>query len=53
MGFVFGSRLYTTEAAMFKRVLDCTLPDPDPSAACVEMEDEDYAAPNGDDSFHD
>ena len=30
---MFGSLLYVTEAAMSKRVLDCSLPDPDPSAA--------------------
>ena len=43
VGFVFGSLLYTTDAAMsnLKQVFNCSHSDPAPSAACAETEDED------------
>ena len=53
VGFVFGSLLYTTEAAMSKRAFDHSLSDPVPYAACAETKDEDDAAPDEGDSSHD
>ena len=38
---------------MSKQAFDCSLPDPAPSAAGVETEDDDYATPDGDDSSPD
>ena len=53
VGFVFGSLLYTTEAAISKRVFDCSVSDPAPSASGAETEDDDDAAPDEDDSSPD